>query len=154
MKRTLKIISILFFTVVVSMQIFQIDKTNPPIVAGETLEAAVSVSPDISIILGRSCNDCHSYKTIYPWYSYVQPVGWWLQSHYSEGRDELNFSKFNTYDPKRKARKLEEMCEEVAAARMPLTSYTYGHPKSILTDSEKEALCSWTVAERSKLRPE
>lgn len=144
MKRIIKIIVIAIAAIFLILQIFQIDKTNPQVNAAETLESAVSVPPDISIILGRSCNDCHSHKTVYPWYTYVQPVGWWIQDHFNEGREELNFSKFNTYDAKRKAKKLEEMCEEVREGKMPLPSYTYGHPEAVLTESEKTALCEWT----------
>lgn len=137
--------------VLILLQFFRIDKTNPPIVDGETLEAAVAVSPDISLIMGRSCNDCHTNKTIYPWYSNVQPAGWFLKSHIDEGREELNFSKFNTFEKKKKIRKLEEVCSEVESGQMPLPSYTWIHRDAILTESEKQAICSWTKTEIAKL---
>ena len=52
------------------------------------------VSDEIQGILRQSCFDCHSNNTRYPWYAQVQPVGWWLQNHVSDGKRHLNFSEF------------------------------------------------------------
>lgn len=144
MKKILKIGAIAFAITFIAVQFFQIDKTNPPIVESETLEAAVAVSPDVALIMGRACNDCHTNKTIYPWYSNIQPNGWFLKGHIDDGRAELNFSKFNTFEKKKKIRKLEEVCSEVESAQMPLPSYTWIHRDAILTESEKQAICTWT----------
>src|SRR5205085_7084042 len=107
MKKILKILVILLVVAFVVMQFFRIDKTAAPIVQAETLEAAVTVPPDISLILSRSCTDCHSNATAYPWYSTIQPAAWFLKGHIDDGRRHLNFSVFNTYAPKKKAKKLE-----------------------------------------------
>src|SRR5688572_12814745 len=127
MKKLLKIIAAVLVVGFVAIQFFGVDKTNPPIVESETLEAAVAVPADVSQIISASCNDCHSHKTAYPWYTHIQPGGWFMRDHVDNGREHLNFSKFNTYDAKKKAKKLEEICEEVGAAAMPLPSYLYLH---------------------------
>ena len=145
MKKTIKLTALLLAIVFVALQFFQIDKSNPPIVQAETLEAITYVSPDVSIIFGKACNDCHTNKTIYPWYAYVQPAGWMLKDHIDEGRRRLNFSKFATYDSNKRSKKLEDVCEQVQSAEMPLPSYTWIHRDAVLTDSEKQALCDWTV---------
>ena len=145
MKRAIKFAVLILAIAFVAIQFFQIDKTNPQVNASETLESVVSVSPDVSIILGKACNDCHTNKTIYPWYSYIQPNGWFLKSHIDEGMSKLNFSKFATYSPNKQAKKLEEICEQVESGEMPLPSYTWIHRDAILTDSEKKALCDSIV---------
>lgn len=136
---------VILFLPVLVLQSFQIDRTAPPINPTETLEAAVSVPADISMIIGRSCNDCHSHKTSYPWYAYVQPTGWFLKGHIDDGREELNFSVFNTYSDSKKAKKLEEVCDEVTAGSMPLPSYLWIHRSAALSDSDRKALCDWTA---------
>lgn len=151
MKKAIKIAAVVIVLGFITIQFFGIDKTNPPVVESETLESAVAVSPDVSLIMGRACNDCHTNKTIYPWYSNVQPSGWFLKDHIDEGREELNFSKFNTFEKKKKIRKLEEVCSEVESGQMPLPSYTWIHRGAILTESEKAAICSWTKTEIAKL---
>lgn len=152
-KKILKVLVLIVAVGLVIIQFFRIDKANPPIVESETLEAAVSVPPDVALIIGRSCNDCHSHKTIYPWYSNVQPVAWWLKEHIEHGSSHLNFSKFNTYDAKKKAHKLEEICDEVKAGNMPLPSYLWGHSEAVLSDSDKNVLCDWANTEREKIVP-
>lgn len=142
-KKTLKISVIVLAVAFVVLQFFQIDKANPPVVEAETLEAAIVVPPDIAFIMGRSCNDCHTNKTIYPWYANIQPAGWFLKDHIDEGKRKLNLSQFNTFDKKKKAKKLEEICDEVESGRMPLPSYLWIHRYAALAESEKKALCDW-----------
>ncbi len=144
MKRILKYIVLAVAVSFIVIQFFQIDKTNAAINESETIDAVLSVPTDVKIILGKACNDCHTNSTVYPWYSYVQPNGWFLKDHITEGRKELNFSIFATYEPRRRAKKLEEICEQVSSGEMPLPSYLWIHRDAILTETEKKALCDWT----------
>lgn len=142
--KILKILAIVVVIAFIVIQFVQIDKTNPEIVQAETIDAITSVPPDVKIILGKACNDCHTNNTRYPWYSYVQPNGWFLRSHVDDGRRHLNFSTFATYDQRKRGKKLEEICEQVESAEMPLPSYLWIHREAVLTDTEKKTLCDWT----------
>jgi hypothetical protein len=149
-----KIVMIVLAVLVVGLvviQFFQIDRTAPPVYAAETIEAAVPVPPDISEIIGRSCSDCHSNLTVYPWYTRIQPVGWFMKNHINDGRRELNFSIFNTYTPRRKVKKLEDLCEQVTKREMPLPSYLWIHRDSALADTEIKALCDWTETAKEQI---
>lgn len=149
-KLTIGVAALLAIAFVV-IQFFPIDRSVPPVYAAETLESAVKVPPDISEIIGRSCNDCHSNLTVYPWYTRIQPVGWFMKDHIDEGRREMNFSVFNTYSPKKKAKKLEEICEQVTQGEMPLPSYLWLHGNSVLKESEVKALCDWSESARASI---
>src|SRR5438477_12923142 len=46
-------------------------------------------------ILDRSCADCHSDQTHWPWYSSVPPVSWIVAKHVRDGRRFLNLSRFD-----------------------------------------------------------
>ncbi|MGB7200646.1 MAG: heme-binding domain-containing protein [Pyrinomonadaceae bacterium] len=152
MKKVFKMFLLLIVAAFIVIQFFRIDKTNPPIVAGSNIEAALAVPADVSMILSRSCADCHSNNTIYPWYSNIQPAAWFLKDHIDHGRRELNLSEFNTYTAKKKKHKLEEICEMVGSAQMPLPSYLWIHRDSRLSDSERRALCDWSKAEAEKIQ--
>ncbi|MEP6789065.1 MAG: heme-binding domain-containing protein [Acidobacteriota bacterium] len=154
MKKALKILAVLIVVGIIVLQFFGIDKTNPPIVPSETLEATVAVPPDVSQIIVRSCNDCHTNSTIYPWYSNVQPIGWFLKNHIDDGKRDLNFSIFNTYTAKKKAKRLEDICELVQSKEMPLPSYLWIHRESVLSDSDIKTLCDWSKQEESKIAVE
>ena len=97
---------------------------------------------EVLAILKTSCFDCHSNETVWPWYSHVAPVSWLLAKHVREGREELNFSYFTTLPPLLRA----EVWKEVRNDNMPMKNYTFMHPDSKLTDSQKEVLRAWSQA--------
>lgn len=150
-KKILKIIAVITVVGIVVMQLFRIDRSNPPIVEAETIEAAVTVPENVAVILDRSCNDCHTNKTVYPWYSNIQPFGWFVKNHIDDGRKELNFSLFATFPSKRKIKKLEEICEQLESKDMPLPSYLWIHRSSALSDTERKTLCDWAKLEKGKI---
>jgi Haem-binding domain len=102
-----------------------------------------SVPADVQKILETSCYDCHSNHTTYPWYTNIQPVGLWMQWHVNEGKEELNFSEFNTYKPKRQKHKFEEISEVIEEDEMPLWSYTLIHTETKLSPEQKTLLTNW-----------
>lgn len=152
MKKAFKILVLVLVVAVIAIQFFRIDKTNPPIVESATIDATMVVPADVKLVLGRSCNDCHSNLTEYPWYSNVQPAAWFLKDHIDHGRRELNFSEFATYSAKKKKHKLEEICTYVESGAMPLPSYLWIHRDAILADSEKKLLCDWAKSEAEKIQ--
>lgn len=152
-KKILKIVLIVIAVGFIALQFVRPDFTNPPIVATDTLAASTQVPPDIQLVLSRSCNDCHSNETQYPWYSKVSPFNWFLAGHIDEGRHEMNFSEWNTYKPEKKIRKLEEICEQVTAGQMPLPSYLWIHWDAALSEGESKLLCDWTQTESVRIGP-
>lgn len=106
----------------------------------------------IRTVLARSCYDCHSNRTRYPWYAEVQPVRWWLDSHIADGKRHLNLSEFARYSPKRQAEKLDEIVDTVAIAKsMPLPSYLLVHRDAILTPAEINAVADWAEDLRDRI---
>jgi len=109
------------------------------------------MTPQVATILNRSCVDCHSNKTVWPWYTNVVPVSWFIVNHVNTGRGLLNLSEWGRYDQDRQSRKLRQMCDQVTDGAMPLSSYTPLHPGSTLSAEDKKTLCDWTDAERERL---
>lgn len=151
MKKNLKNILLGLVAVLVVIQIFQIDKTNPPLDAANDLINMEQAPAQVAEVLKNACYDCHSNETKYPWYTYVQPVGWWIKGHIDEGRKHLNYSVWGTYSAKRKDHKLEEMEDLVSKGAMPLDSYTWAHPEARLTDEQRNTLVAWFRETRAKL---
>lgn len=102
------------------------------------------IPADVRSILARSCFDCHSNHTEYPWYTSVQPLGWWLQRHVDEGKEELNFSEFLSYSEKRQQKKMKEVAEVLQEGEMPLSSYLVVHRKAKLSTAEQQTVTTWT----------
>ena len=151
MRKILKWIVIVALIVFVGLQFVRPAKTNPAIDQSQTIEAHTNMTPEVAAILDRSCNDCHSHKTRWPWYSYVAPVSWFVIGHVNDGRKDLNFSEWTKRDKDRQSRKLQQMCDEVSSGMMPLGSYTPMHRGSVLSEGDKQTLCDWTKSERQRL---
>lgn len=150
-KKILKNIAAVLVLGFVVVQFYRPERTNPPIVEAETLEANAQVPENVAAILKRSCNDCHTNQTNYPLYSNISPFSWMLMNHINEGRRQLNFSAWGTYDAKRRKRKLDQTCDEVTSGTMPHNQYLWLHRDARLSDEDKKILCDWTDAEKAKL---
>lgn len=151
MKRVFKWTGIGLIVCFVVIQAVRPAKTNPSVDETKTIQAAAQITPDVSAILQRSCSDCHSSKTIWPWYSQIAPVSWFIVNDVNDGRKELSLSDWGTYDSRRKARKLEELCKQVEEGEMPMASYVLLHPAAKLSESDKQLLCEWAKRERERL---
>lgn len=144
-------IGILILVLFIGIQFIRPARNNGNASSSTDITHYVQMSPQIEGILKTSCYDCHSNHTDYPWYTNINPVGWWLNHHVNEGKDELNFSDFSQYKPKRMDHKLEEIAEEVQEGHMPLPSYTWLHTDSKLNEEQIKMLVDWVKRERQKI---
>jgi len=151
MRKLLKWTAIILVIIFVGLQFIRSAKTNPPIDQSQTIEAHTQMTPQVAAILDRSCNDCHSNKTRWPWYSNVAPASWLVIGHVNDARKDLNFSEWSRRDRDRQSKKLQQMCDEVTDGAMPLGSYTPLHPGSKLSADDVKTLCDWANSERQRI---
>ncbi|MNE47287.1 hypothetical protein D3C80_1416860 [compost metagenome] len=111
-----------------------------------------SVPADVQQSLDIACMDCHSNNTNYPWYTNIQPVGWWLQKHVNDGKRHLNFSEFTAYTPKKANHKLDEVIESQHEGWMPIDSYLWIHKDAKLTQQQKDAIVSWATGIQQQIQ--
>lgn len=102
-----------------------------------------SIEGDVADLLRASCYDCHSQETKYPFYSKVAPVSWLIGDHVRDGREELNFSEWESLTKRKKIRKLKDIAEEVGEKKMPLESYIYLHEEAKLSSEQRQVLIDW-----------
>ncbi|HHM20733.1 MAG TPA: cytochrome C [Bacteroidetes bacterium] len=140
MKNRNKNIWLFLILVFVVIQLFPIDQTNPPADPEDDFITIEKPPEAIGALVKTACYDCHSYQTKYPWYVNIQPVGWWMRSHFRGARKELNFSQWSQYDQEDKAHHFSEMAEEVEEKHMPLKSYTWMHPEARLSNDDRQML--------------
>ncbi|GBF41860.1 hypothetical protein LPTSP2_11430 [Leptospira ellinghausenii] len=107
------------------------------------MTSEIVVSDEIKQILKRSCYDCHSNETTWPFYSYVFPVSYLVSNHVTEGREELNFSEFGKLPERKQNKKIYEVWEQVDDGEMPPLDYRLMHPSAKLSDKDKEVLKNW-----------
>jgi hypothetical protein len=121
---------------------------NPPVVASRGIEAHRTVPKEVEAILGRSCGDCHSNQTRWPWYSALPVVSGSLRKEVDKGRKQMNFSDWNTKlaeGADEEQGTLNGICENVRTGTMPPARYRRVHHGSRLTPAETETVCSWVA---------
>jgi hypothetical protein len=147
-----KKILLLLIAILALIQFIRPTKNISAGTASTDISKLYSMPGDVSTILKKACNDCHSNNTRYPWYAEVQPVAWWLNDHIEEGKEELNFSEFANYRPARQYHKLEEIKKQIDEGEMPLSSYTLIHTDAKLTAAEKQILINWSEGIRNEMK--
>ena len=139
------------FLALALMQLIRPQQTNPPVDPAQTVHAALSDAPAVASHLERACTDCHSYQTVWPWYSNVAPASWLISYDVNKGRRKLNFSDWAAYSPEQNQKLLKRICKEVSEGDMPQFQYTLLHPQSKLTAGEAQEICRWTETAAQKL---
>ena len=135
-----KKIGIAVLAIIIVIQFFRIDKTNPEIVMENDFIEITQPDKKTVSLLKTACYDCHSNTTVYPWYSNIAPVSWWIKDHIDEAKSHLNFSEWNKYSEKKRKHKLHECYEEVEHGEMPFEKYTWMHAEAKLSHEDREHL--------------
>ncbi|WP_343535396.1 heme-binding domain-containing protein [Pedobacter sp.] len=130
-------------TILIAMQFFQPQPNQSDKITDLHVEKLYEMPREVKAILTRSCYDCHSDNTTYPWYRRFQPVAWYMASHIEEGKRELNFSEFGTYSFRKQRNKFRSMSNQVKNEEMPLSSYLLIHRHANLSSEEKQTLVDW-----------
>ena len=118
--------------------VFPVDHTNPP-VTGE-----IEAPQEVMTILRRSCYDCHSNETAWPWYSYVAPASWLVAKDVRDGRRHMNFSEWGTYNSKQQKHRQKGCGKMVAISEMPLWFYLPLHSEAALSNEDIDVLVTWS----------
>ena len=123
--------------VIVLIQFIPVTRVNPPV------EDEIAAPTEVQRILERSCYDCHSFESQWPWYAHVAPASWYVTRHVNHAREHVNFSTWNRYDAEKRADHIEEIGEEVGEGNMPLKSYLLLHRGARLSDEERATIRGW-----------
>jgi len=151
MRTKLRWTAIIIALICIGLQFTSPAHTNPPFDEAKTLEAMTAIPSEVSGIFARSCNDCHSNKTNWRWYTYVAPVSWLTVGHVNDARSELNFSEWGSYGARMKETRLKAICELCEQGTMPPASYALVHRDVGLSQDQVRAICEWSAKESQRL---
>ena len=132
-----KLIFIIGLLIIIGIQYIDIEKSNPPVVAD------IQTPVEIKTILTKSCYDCHSNETKWPWYSKIAPVSWLIASDVNEGRKQLNFSVWEKLTTDKQTKLINKIVEEINEDGMPPGKYTLLHSGATLDLDKKQVLKKW-----------
>lgn len=112
------------------------DHDNPPVKAEPQWD-----SPRTRELFFRTCKDCHSNETEWPWYSVVAPASWLVWHDVDEGREHFDVSEWG-----RRKNHGDEAAKMVREDEMPPWFYLPLHPEAQLTAAERKELVAGLVA--------
>ena len=141
MRRALELTALALAVAFVGIQFVRPARTNPGSDPAKALSGAEPTA--IAAIMDRSCRDCHSNDTRWPWYSNVAPISWFVIDHVDHGRSHFNYSDWAGYDRGRQASLREGSCELARRGAMPMPSYLRMHRAARLAPADIEVLCAW-----------
>jgi hypothetical protein len=140
-----KIILLFFVAIFLIIQIIPVTRDNPPVTAD------FEGPSEVKDIFEKSCYDCHSNETVWPWYSRVAPISWLVAGDVSEGRENLNFSEWGTYSAKKQIKLAENIGEEIKEGEMPLMIYLILHSSAKLDERQKAIIYDWVASQTGQL---
>ena len=120
--------------------------SNPPVDASQTLETVLPPPASVASTLNRSCYNCHSNRTAWPWYAHFRPVASRIRRDVKDGRRSLNFSEWKSQiggGSQVQKKTLETSCALMQAGMMPPPYYLYIHPDAKLANREIREFCAW-----------
>jgi hypothetical protein len=123
------------------------DRNNRVLLSGASLDS------ETAAIFARSCQSCHSQRTVWPWYSYVPPVLWLVERDVGKARAQMNLSRWEGYTNEERQAYLGEIAAVVRNTQMPPSRFTALHPDARLSAAERERIYTWARRERRRLRP-
>jgi len=137
--QVLKTIFLWTFGTILLLQFVRIDVPNPP---KATPEDEIKAPKEVMVLLKKSCYDCHSNHTKWPWYSKVVPISWQINSNVKNGREWLNFSIWSKYDQKKKD-KIYKGIVNALRIKMPPAEYLLIHKEARLSPKERKTITDW-----------
>jgi hypothetical protein len=140
MGRRLKQAALVFIVLVAAAQLVRPERANPPIDPNRTIHAHMGTTSGLVAVLDRSCGDCHSNATVWPWYAHVAPLSWLMASGVAEGRKAVNFSEWGAYSPEQQRAMLSLSCHDASEGRMP-GPYTLVRPDTRLSPEDIQTIC-------------
>ena len=138
----MKKVLLVILVVIILIQFIRPEK-NESAIAMNDITTVLEVPEDVKQLIKTSCADCHSNKTVYPWYSEIAPVSWYLAQHVNEGKEHLNFSEWAAYNNNQKSHIINDLKEVLEDHEMPLKSYLIIHKDAEMTQNNYETLLNW-----------
>lgn len=140
MSRRMMQAAVVFVIVFAAAQLVRPDRTNPTTNASRAIEAQLGTTSRLGAVLDRSCRDCHSNRTEWPWYTRVAPLSWAMKYGVTEGRKAVNFSEWAAYPPAQQRDLLSRSCRDASTGKMP-GAWTLLHPEAKLSAQDVETIC-------------
>ena len=116
-----------------------------------SLNVQTPVPAPVMSSLRHACFDCHSDETRWPWYAALPIASHLIERDVTEGRGQLNLSRWTQYNAFDRADMLDKICQRISNGAMPPWQYRVMHSDARLSRTDIRALCEWSQQEAERL---
>ena len=120
--------------------------------SANVLMNTATIDAPVLAVMQRSCQNCHSERTEWPWYSHAAPMSWLIENDVQGGRTHWNMSKWEQYSIDDREHILSQIGPMVRNKQMPLPQYLFLHPEAKLSGADVDLLYQWSRTERKRLK--
>jgi hypothetical protein len=149
-RQAVRLLALIFLLLPALILLSQAHPSKPP-AQEKALFLGSNIDPGTLALFQRSCQNCHSENTQWPWYSHIQPLSYLINKDVQEARHHVDFSNWNAYSPDQKRDLLSRMGSLVRSGQMPLPRYVALHGDAKLTPKQRQQIYQWSRAERKRL---
>ena len=152
MNKTLKIALGIIVGLMIVIQLIRPERTSTERKMDSDIRNHVTVPVRVGELLVRSCYDCHSMNTVWPWYSNFTPMSWLIARDVKRGREHLNFSFWTDYSTMIQIAKFSLVGNTIQTGKMPLKQYLMIHKDAKLTPEDIDKIYKWAEEQINLLR--
>src|SRR5271165_2856359 len=124
MSRLLKLLSVAAFALI-AFGAVEFDSTGKPTKevgsVVRAIDSKLNMPPAVEALVMRSCADCHTPRTQWPWYANVPPVSWLVQRDVTAARKAMDLTNWSTKNGRTRGYAigtLRAICPDVQSGRM------------------------------------
>jgi hypothetical protein len=140
-----------FLAAILAFAVYPHGETGRP-QNSKALSEQMAMNSQTAATFSRSCADCHSNSTTWPWYSHVPPASWLIKHDVEQARKHFNASVWTSYGVAKKREILGDIARVVTNREMPAKQYLLLHRNARLSDRDGEVLVQWATSQRRLLR--
>lgn len=110
---------------------------------------------ELEPVFKRACYDCHSDKTIFPWYHGLPGIKQMIDDDIKDAQKHLDMSNGYPFGGHAgQAENLRAIKKEIEEGEMPPLMYRLMHWSAAPSDEETEAIINWTDKSVKMLSPD
>jgi hypothetical protein len=106
--------------------------------------AVIESFQQVEPLFRRACYDCHTDKTVFPWYYSVPLVKQLIDHDIKEAREHVDMSQgWPFIEHNKPMDEIEEILEVIEKEEMPPFLYRLAHRSALWNDQERASVVQW-----------
>jgi hypothetical protein len=113
---------------------------------------AADIPLSVADVFAYACVNCHSENTRWPWYSYIAPASWIVETDVKRAHERFNLSRWDGLDAAEQ-RRFDAIATVIENRELPLHRFVVVHPGVKLTTLDSVQVIEWALSVAASVHP-